>query len=76
VKVHAAAVHPPDTVARAGWLGPMVPAGPTYVLGVDAAGAIGGFAVELARHQGLRGASASWSSAITCRSRCASSSTR
>ncbi|MFC0431003.1 NADP-dependent oxidoreductase [Kutzneria buriramensis] len=40
VKVHAAAVHPLDTVARAGWLGPMVPAGPTYVLGVDAAGTV------------------------------------
>ncbi|MFF7467794.1 zinc-binding dehydrogenase [Streptomyces sp. NPDC008092] len=40
VRVHAAAVHPLDVVARAGYLGPMVPAGPTYVLGVDAAGTV------------------------------------
>ncbi|MFF6985065.1 alcohol dehydrogenase catalytic domain-containing protein [Streptomyces sp. NPDC010273] len=40
VRVRAAAVHPLDVVARAGRLGPMVPAGPTYVLGVDAAGTV------------------------------------
>ncbi|MGW3283046.1 NADP-dependent oxidoreductase [Streptomyces sp. NPDC001002] len=40
VRVDAAAVHPLDVVARAGWLGPMVPPGPTYVLGVDAAGTV------------------------------------
>lgn len=40
IRVHAAAVHPLDLAARAGWLGPMVPAGPTYVLGVDAAGTV------------------------------------
>ncbi|WP_236584262.1 NADP-dependent oxidoreductase [Streptomyces sp. MBT53] len=40
VRVHAAAVHPLDVVARAGRLGPMVPPGPTYVLGVDAAGTV------------------------------------
>ncbi|MFI9388377.1 NADP-dependent oxidoreductase [Kutzneria sp. NPDC052558] len=40
VKVHAAAVHPLDVVARSGYLGGMVPPGPTYVLGVDAAGTV------------------------------------
>ncbi|MFD6303903.1 NADP-dependent oxidoreductase [Streptomyces sp. NPDC060223] len=40
VRVHAPAVHPLDVVARAGYLGPMVPGGPTYVLGVDAVGTI------------------------------------
>lgn len=40
LKVTAAAVHPVDLVARSGYLGPMVAAGPRYVLGADVAGTI------------------------------------
>ncbi|MGW3186086.1 NADP-dependent oxidoreductase [Kitasatospora sp. NPDC001119] len=40
IRVQAAAVHPLDLVARAGYLGPMLPAGPRYVLGADVAGTV------------------------------------
>ncbi|MET9341811.1 NADP-dependent oxidoreductase [Nonomuraea sp. NPDC003804] len=40
VRVHAAPIHNFDLVARAGWLGPMLPAGPTYVFGWDASGTV------------------------------------
>ncbi|GIM92615.1 NADP-dependent oxidoreductase [Paractinoplanes toevensis] len=40
IKVAAAAVNNFDLVARAGWLGPMLPAGPQYVFGWDVAGTV------------------------------------
>lgn len=40
VRVTAAAVHPVDLVARSGYMGPLVPAGPRYVLGADVAGVV------------------------------------
>ncbi|CDR06323.1 NADP-dependent oxidoreductase [Streptomyces iranensis] len=40
IKVAAAAVANFDLVARAGWLGPMLPAAPLYVFGWDASGTV------------------------------------
>ncbi|MGX9887537.1 NADP-dependent oxidoreductase [Streptomyces sp. NPDC002276] len=55
VRVHAAAVHPLDVVARAGRLGPMVPPGPTYVLGVDAAGTVDAVGAGVSGVSGVSG---------------------
>ncbi|MBB6174257.1 NADPH:quinone reductase-like Zn-dependent oxidoreductase [Nocardiopsis mwathae] len=40
IRVQAAAIHPLDIVARSGFLGPMLPLGPRYVLGADVAGVV------------------------------------
>lgn len=47
VRVQAAAVHPLDVVARSGFLGPMLPAGPRYVLGADVAGIVDAVAADV-----------------------------
>ncbi|MEH0470337.1 NADP-dependent oxidoreductase [Streptomyces hayashii] len=47
VRVLAAAVHPLDVVARSGFLGPMLPAGPRYVLGADVVGTVDAVAPDV-----------------------------
>lgn len=47
VRVLAAAVHPLDIVARSGFLGPMLPAGPRYVLGADVVGVVDAVAADV-----------------------------
>ncbi|MER7770509.1 zinc-binding dehydrogenase [Kitasatospora sp. NPDC096140] len=47
VRVQAAAVHPLDVVARSGFLGPMLPAGPRYVLGADVVGVVDAVAEDV-----------------------------
>ncbi|GAA3082051.1 hypothetical protein GCM10020000_79990 [Streptomyces olivoverticillatus] len=47
IRVQAAAVHPLDVVARSGFLGPMLPAGPRYVLGADVVGVVDAVAEDV-----------------------------